>query len=214
MSRFLYLLKNELKVQIKIYNLLTYFFSFFFFIFIAVIFIYGLRPVDLYVIKLFLIFIPISLIFANLSFKEDLYNGHLDFVLTIFPPSEIILSKYFSVCICHFTISIFSLFVLFVFYSLNFTLLMLVLILVISLVLLSEALLVLVSVMQLYFEDHKNYLLTLIFPLMIPGFLFISVLLSNPQIYYVIAILSFVAIMVPVLLMFANFLMHGLKLYI
>ncbi|MBF8246983.1 MAG: hypothetical protein ISN64_03270 [Rickettsia sp.] len=211
MLRFYCLLLHELKIQVKIHNLLLYFASFFLFVFIATSFVFGVNIEKLYIVKLFLIFIPISLMSIGSSTKEDFNTGQWEFLLTLFSPKEIMLSKYFAICTCHFAITLLNNAILFIFYNINLRLLMITLILSSFLVLLSVALFIFIVVMQFYFPKYKNYLLTLMFPFMIPSFLFISVLLDGTQIYYILSIIGTVMVFVPALLIASTFLIDNFK---
>ena len=191
--------------QLKINHLIKYLFLFFVFCTLSVTFISSHEKIQEFVAIFTVISIPLALLnLSNLLFKQDLNDGTMETLSTIFSAFQITFAKWVVLFICTLLAFLTNILVVCFLYNIAVSLLLLMIICGIMLCATSSALICLISSVQSYFKTNTNFLSIVIMPLIIP-----SIILTGLVLQQLTAHNSYVAILIGI-----NFILIPIKLYL
>ncbi len=184
------LLRHELLIQNKIYNLTKYSVLFFGFCILSITLINSHDDVQKFGSIFSLICIPLSFLgLTNNLIKPDIEDGSLEYLLAVSSAQKIVLSKFVIMSIITFFCFALIAPLLALFFSLQFEQVVLLSLAALLLIVPSSALVVLIASIQGYFRSNTNFFAILIMPLILPNIILSGILIQNLQETYLLVIM-------------------------
>lgn len=139
--------------------------------------------------------------------KNEIQDGSLENLFVKFRPSIILLAKY-----CGIVMSVgigigITLPVIIVFYSLTFHKICYMTVVMILLIIQLLSIVLLGNIIHAYFRHNTNIILSIIMPIIIPSIIFATLALNSLKIDFILIILGIDMILIPIILMFSNYLL-------
>jgi heme exporter protein B len=206
------IIKRELKVQNKIYNLTKYTLIFLAFCTLSITQISTHENIQIFGVKFSIACIPLAFIgLSNNLIKPDIEDGSLETSLTSIEPIKIIFAKYIALCTGTIGSFVLILPVIIILYNIDikeFTILSIAGILLITL---SAALAVLIATIQGYFRTNTNFLSILIMPSIIPSIIMTGLLIQNPDDLHLASIMFGINLLIiPIALYLSSYLLENI----
>lgn len=206
------LLRSELTNQVRLHNLIKYLFFFIAFCTLSVSLISSHEDIRKFSTSFTLTCIPLSLLsLSHTLFKQDVADGTIESLATIFSSLEIVLAKYISLIFCACIAFAINLPILALIYSMNSQGIIYLLIIGLLMIISSTSILCLVSAIQSYFRSNTNFLSLLIMPLIIPSIILSGLALqSDSPLTYISILCGLCLIITPVSLILAKYLIKNI----
>jgi ABC-type transport system involved in cytochrome c biogenesis permease component len=159
-------------------------------------------------------FIPLIILNSSeLFIKSDMDDGTMTMLLTTLEPHDIILTKFLALCSIALIASLSIFPITGIIYSYSVIKFLPIITAQIFLIIQTSAFAILISTIRGYFRNNTNFLVTLILPLLIPSIIINGLILKNFNNEFVLASLGLIFIMVPICLIFSNYLVKNLYNY-
>lgn len=190
MHKVLLLINWEISLQNRVNNLTKYIFAFLFFCTCSITLINSYSDINRFGIIFTIIALPLGLLsFANLLFKNDIDDGYLENLLSNFSSSQIVIAKLSTLFICSMAGVCLNLPIIWLFFNLNFEVLITLSIILLLLLFISTSLLVLIASIQGYFRSNTNFLSILVTPLLIPSIILAGLALQSENNTHILLIM-------------------------
>jgi heme exporter protein B len=211
MRKIVTLIKNEFVIQNKTNNLGIYLFGFFLFCTFSVSMINNHNDIQKYGMIFSIIAIPLGLLaFANVVFKNDLDDGHLEFLLINFDAHKIVIAK----IICIFTISICSAIAnipfIWIIFSIEWKTLLYLSVALILLIASATSTMVLIGAVQSYFRENTNFLSVFVMPLIIPNIILSGLILKELDLHLIYIMLGINLVLLPISISLSGYLIKNI----
>lgn len=211
-NSFFSLLHLEFRNQTKINNLAKYIFLFIAFCTLSITFISNHEDLREFGILFSIICIPLAqLNIAHALLKNDISDGTLESLLTIFSPNQITIAKFVCLTSCTCLAFLINIPIISILYNLNTKLLGVILLSGFFLAICSSAISCLVSSIQCYFRSNTNFLSILIMPIIIPNIIVTGLALQNSNnSSYLMILLGISLIISPIAIFLSKHLIKNL----
>jgi heme exporter protein B len=206
------IIKHELNIQNRIYNLTKYTLIFLAFCTLSITLINTHENIQLFGIMFSVICIPLAFIgLSNNLIKPDIEDGSLETILTSIEPIKIIFAKYIALSLGTIVSFVLILPLIIILYSINISSFIALTIAGLLLTTLSAALSILIASIQGYFRTNTNFLSILIMPSIIPTIIMSGLLIQNPDDLYLASIMLGINLLViPISLYLASYLLENI----
>lgn len=207
------LLKYEFICQNRINNLIKYFCIYFIFCTISITVISPKEAISNIGWIFVIISIPLSLINLSSNFlKNEIDDGSLELLLTIFSPFQIIMAKYFSLFSCGVVAFLLGMPIFLLLFQLPLMANILNITLSCGLLLITScAVIILVASVQAYFRSNTNFLTVIIMPVIIPEIIIAGLVLQDSSNFsLVMMMIGITAIITPITLYLTSYLIANI----
>lgn len=142
--------------------------------------------------------------------KQDLSDGFLETISTIYSPYQIIMAKYIALILNLILGSVFTLPVILLLFQIPQKELLFLYSLIMLTILQISIILVFVNILHAYFKRNTNLLISLILPLILPSMMIASLALSNLKIDFLMILLGIDLIFIPLTFLLSSYLLKNL----
>lgn len=206
--------KREMLIMNKVFFVGQYIFLSLIFNIISFTFITGDKDAGDIGLILPIAFIPLIILTSSYLFiKADVDDGNMTILLTTLEPYYIILSKFMALVSIAIIASLGIFPISAIIYTYTSAKFLSIIIAQIFLIIQTSAFAILMSSIISYFKNNTHFLITLILPLLIPSIIINGILLKNFEIDIMLASLGLLLIMVPICLLFSNYLLKNVYNY-
>jgi len=206
------IIKRELLVQNRVYNLNKYLIVFFLFSAFSITLINSHENIQKFGIIFSVISIPLAFISLPTNIiKPDIEDGSLELMLLLASSSQIAIGKFSALVIASLTSFLVTMPIIYFVFNIPFLVMINIIICGILMTKLAAALIVLIASVQGYFRSNTNFLSVLIMPLIIPTIILSGILLQNPENLSLIWImLGINLVVIPVSLYLSGYLIENI----
>jgi len=206
------IIKRELLVQNRVYNLNKYLIVFFLFSAFSITLINSHENIQKFGIIFSVISIPLAFISLPTNIiKPDIEDGSLELMLLLAPSNQIAIGKFSALVIASLTSFLVTMPIIYFVFNIPFLVMINIIICGILMTKLAAALIVLIASVQGYFRSNTNFLSVLIMPLIIPTIILSGILLQNPENLSLIWImLGINLVVIPVSLYLSGYLIENI----
>ncbi len=204
-------LKYELLMQNKIQNLLKYFLIFFVFCSISITMVNNYDNIQQFGVIFCLIAIPLAFLGISSNFlKTEMEDGSLELFIVSFNPIKIIITKYIALNILAIIAFSANIFLSWLLFDIYLSKLILIAICGLLLIILSSAMIILISAIQCYFRANTNFLSILIMPLIIPSIILCGMIIQSNNSSLALILLGMNLIIAPISIYLSSYLIANI----